>query len=190
MRATRARAAERHFNFYPSSNVIFTWLAKAVRRTTPHSLDQKGQAMSAVSPFSIIKSLAPAASVLGTLAGDIAERGRGKSGAIGTFSKAFDTLDANNDGKLNARDVIGHAKGIRNAVLTGIAGGFGADSSPRPGAAGPSGPATAPARARISAFQPAPPSNTAARAVQDLPGIAEIRATYATMSGRFMPPHW
>lgn len=141
--------------------------------------------MSAVSPFSVIKNLAPGAHVLGTLASDIAESGRGKSGAVGAFSKAFDTLDANNDGKLSARDVIGHAKGLRDAVLTGLAG---SEKSPRTEADRSVGPAMAPARAGIAALHATLPSSIAANVVQDLPGVAEIRATYATMSGRFIPP--
>jgi hypothetical protein len=145
--------------------------------------------MNAVSPFSIPSSLSPAAHVLGTLAGDIAESARGKGGLAGAFSDAFTGLDANDDGRLNASDVLGHGLGLRNAVLGGIADVFGVEQDPAKAGAGASdamphgaGPATtSAAQMMIASAPPALPSAAAARALENLPGIADIRAAYAAL---------
>jgi hypothetical protein len=160
--------------------------------------------MNPVSPFSLLGRISPAAHVLGTIAADIAEHARGKGGLAGAFSDAYSGLDANDDGSLNGADVIGHAVGLRNAVLGGIADMLGIEkgtddgtddgtdgTAGGPGAArngpAPAGTRTAandpvpPPQAFTASAPPALPSAPAARALENLPGVAEIRATYTTL---------
>lgn len=155
--------------------------------------------MNAVSPFSLFDKLTPARA-LGAIAGEIAESAKGQKGLAGAFSEAWDTLDANDDGALNARDVIGHAVGVRNAALQGLADAFGYDTSPgakamRDGmgeAAGAIASGAAVVAGRdprdtsilqhiIASAPPALPSAPAARAVENLPGIDAIRAAYTAL---------
>jgi hypothetical protein len=171
--------------------------------------------MNAVSPFSLLDRLSPT-QVVGSIAGTIAESAKGQNGLAGAFSDAWTGLDANKDGTLNGKDVLGHAVGARNAVLQGIADVFGYDTGPaaralRDGAEQAGDFASATAAAAASAAQqftssaaqnittsaapaaqmllasapPALPSAPAARAVENLPGIAEIRATYAALRSTF-----
>lgn len=158
--------------------------------------------MNAVSPFSLFDKLTPARA-LGAIAGEIAESAKGQKGLAGAFSEAWGMLDANDDGALNARDVIGHAVGVRNAALQGLADAFGYDTSPGArairGAMSEAARATTPEasavaerdQAQASILQhviasapPALPSAPAARAVENLPGIDEIRAAYTALRHR------
>lgn len=153
--------------------------------------------MNAISPFSLFEKLTPA-KALGAVAGEIAEHAKGQKGLAGAFSEAWDKLDANDDGALSARDVIGHAKGARDTVLHGIADAFGYDTSPAARAVRDSAAEMFPASASraaervaermapvaqhlLASAPPALPSAPAAQAVENLPGIDEIRATYAAM---------
>lgn len=141
-----------------------------------------------VSPFSLFEGLLPAAKVIGSIAGDVAERAQGKGGLAGAFADAYSDLDANDDGRLNGADVLGHAVGLRDAVLEGVADlfgvetagnaarGLGPDTNPGSGQAGSE--AIPPAQILLSGAPPALPSAPAARAVENLPGVDEIRATY------------
>jgi len=164
------------------------------------SLDQKGRAMTAILPLSLPDGLSPV-HVLGSIAGNIAESAKGHNGLAGAFSDAWMGLDANKDGTLNGKDVLSHAVGLRDAVLQGIADGFGYDTGPAARAARESAAeaaetvrdgarrtvgqfkaaATPPAQMLLASAPPALPSDPAARAVENLPGIAQIRATYAAL---------
>lgn len=164
--------------------------------------------MNAVSPFSLFDTLSPGkvlGRIAGSIAGGIAEQAEGQKGLAGAFSEAWNGLDANGDGALNAKDVLGHAVGARNAVLQGIADTFDYPTDPasralREGASAlaEGGEALASQMGRrpaseiiqsampaaqlmIASAPPALPSDPAARALENLPGIDEIRATYATM---------
>lgn len=156
--------------------------------------------MNAISPLSLLDKLPPA-QVLGSLAGNIAESAKGQNGLAGAFSDAWMGLDANKDGILSGKDVLGHAVGLRNAVLQGIADTFGYDTGPaaraaREGAVGATqaahaaaeratgrsgAAATPPPQMLLAMAPPALPSAPAARAVENLAGISEIRATYTAL---------
>ncbi|GKY87289.1 hypothetical protein [Sinisalibacter aestuarii] len=139
--------------------------------------------MTSLSPLSVVSALSPAANMLGTLAGEVAEAARGKDGLAGAFSDAFAGLDANDDGRLSAGDAVGHVAKLRNAVLGGIVDVFGVDKDEpdqRPTAGVRAGGLAGPTPLSAAAT-PALPSAPAAQAVENLPGLAEIRATYATL---------
>ena len=152
--------------------------------------------MNAISPFSLFDTLSPG-KMLGRVAGTIAESAKGQNGLAGAFSAAWDGLDANNDGALNAKDVLSHAVGARNAVLQGIADAFdyptnaqahAAEDAAGDAIASVATTAKTMARSAVPAAQmliasapPALPSAPAARAVENLPGVEDIRATYATL---------
>lgn len=155
--------------------------------------------MNALSPMSLFDKVTPAA-VLGRVAGSIADQGRGKSGLAGAFSNAWMGLDANRDGTLNGKDVLAHAVNVRDSVLQGIADSFGYETGSAARAAREvaiSAAQSAPDAARLAdvlrprgqahraaAAPPALPSAPAAKAVENLPGIDQIRATYAILRDR------
>lgn len=154
--------------------------------------------MNATSPFSLFDTLSPG-KLPGMIAGAVAERTAGQNGLAGAFSDLWHGLDADGNGQIGAMDAVGHAVGLRNAVLQGIADVFdtqGTTAGARPNGTGITvdspdavGRGFAPAtdssgpivQTILAAAPPALPSAPASRAVENLPGIDQIRATYAAL---------
>lgn len=147
-----------------------------------------------VSPFSLFEGLLPAAKMVGSIAGELAGKAKDHDAPPGAFATAFSKLDANDDGRLNGADLVGHAVGLRDSVLEGIAEMLGKEpgrdsenagasaNGPRNGGQAEATHAMPPGQILLAGAAPALPSAPAARAVENLPGVAEIRATYLEMS--------